>query len=283
MKILLPVSLLFFSWYSFGATESRMVEEMPFRDRIQTLKVGPLFHSFDYAEEHEAPLKSTESGTLPGLKMSWENHGIENPLWMGLDLSGSMGSTDFDGTYQNGTPVQTKTDHKWYEAEFRGGVRLNSLSRWGTIHGYAGLGYHSWSRDIRGFGGYGERYSWFYIPFGARYHVDLSSRFDVMLDATVKIPFGGNINVYLSDLSPAFQDASGSLGSRVGYKVALPFTYNPSYRFGIQVVPWIEYVGIGEGDAFTVFASNGQPVMVGREPASSNTLIGTQLNLVFSM
>jgi hypothetical protein len=130
----------------------------------------------------------------------------------------------------------------------------------GTFSGYLGLGDSLWQRNLSA---YREEYSWLFLPVGVRYEGKLSPVLDFGIDITAKIPFHGSIKAYLSDISPAYSDGSGLLGTdRIGVRLQLPFIYHSEESLKWIFTPWFEYSGFTRGSDFPVEDNNGNPIVV---------------------
>lgn len=243
------------------------------------ISVGLNLYRFDYAEELNPPLKSTEKGLLPGARLEYEFTPPQSSFFGGACADYSPASTNFDGTTQTGAPVVSKTANRFLSIEALGGYAPHP---W--VRPYAGIGYRFWERgdggvDQQGVVSFREHYSWLFAPVGIRLGGDFGEQWNLIVDASVRFMFAGRITAYLSDINPALNEPSSSLGSRAGYRVRLPLTYRFSPEVGVSVAPWYEYSAIGRGETFAILQS-GQTVGTGFEPASRTHQYGVALSLV---
>lgn len=228
---------------------------------------------FDYAETVPAPLKSTESGALPGFKVGF----LTEPTDHGWFVSGvfdiHFGTTNFDGTDQTGNPIRAKTSNSIFEFEADAGLLLTKPSPSTRLLGYSGIGYHFWRRDLAD---YLEDYSWFYFPLGLRFESQASDRVTFGIDIAGTLSFAGRILIYLSDLDPRNRDVDANLGSGLGFRFRLPINFQISELVLMNVTPWFQYFPIGEGDPVQTTIS-GSAASV-NEPASRTYYFGARLS-----
>jgi len=233
------------------------------------------FH-IDYREDVTPPLKSTESGWLPGFGLVYGYKGKNYGPYARLALDLTVANTNYDGSDQVGNPLLGTTRNVFVRGEGNLGLTLFS-----TLHpprdftAYTGLGYRFWERGLGGdTSGYREHYSGRYVPVGMRVGYRVNEKWSGAVDASARIMFGGSIMVYLSDLDPGFNDPQMSLGSRPGWRVEAPVYYQ-YWSF----TPWFEYSAIGRSNSEEV-TYNGQPLnprIAVYEPSSTTYQIGLRV------
>jgi len=229
-------------------------------------------YHLDYREDVTPPLKSTESGLLPGFGLALGHQGAKSPLYAKLALDLTVANTNYDGSDQVGNPILSTTRNVFIRGEGNLGLRLfSSASPPRDLTAYTGLGYRFWERGLGDTTGYREHYSWKYFPVGLRLGYRINPQWSGAVDASARIMFGGTILVYLSDLNSGYNDPRMTLGSRPGWKVEAPL----HYRFW-TFTPWYEYSAISQSNVIEV-TYNGQPLnprMGVYEPSSTTNQIG---------
>jgi hypothetical protein len=236
------------------------------------------FH-LDYREDVTPPLKSTESGWLPGFGLAYgykgKNYGPPAP-YARLALGLTVANTHYDGSDQLGNPLLGTTRNVFVRGEGNLGLTLfssiNPPRGPGDFTAYTGLGYRFWERGLGSdTSGYREHYSWKYVPVGMRVGYRVNEKWSGAVDASARIMFGGTILVYLSDLYAGYNDPQMNLGNRPGWRVEAPVLY----RFW-SFTPWFEYSAIGRSNAVEV-TDYGQPLdprMAIYEPSSTTYQFG---------
>lgn len=240
--------------------------------------------NYDYKEDIEPPLKSTEKGWIPMVSISAENL-IEtaSDAYFAGSLEVGSANTLYDGSYQNGDPAQGTTKNIIYNLEGNVGMNLSDQSESkGQILGYTGLGFHFWRRDLSGSnGGFLEDYSWWYLPAGIRYRMDNGNGTRFGIDTTAKLIFGGNTRAYLSDVSNA-QDIDLPLGVSWGGKASIFVERKLTSSSRLRLSPFYEYTTLKESPVIEILTSSGQPTGLGaREPSSRTHQYGASLTLGF--
>ncbi len=206
--------------------------------------------SFDYKEELDPPLKSTEKATFPtvyGKAKRWIPELGKSFVSFEGEFSGDVNS-EFDGaTLPSNTspsvPVKNTNTLSFYrmELDFYGEVYPNSYL-------YSGLGYRIWNRYLRGGSGYREIYSWAYLPLGILWEFPLFEKATWGIDVSYRIMFAGEIKVIFSENITNGDDTTLTLGNRPGYRIQAPFRYALEGGYGVTVNPWYEYSEIGESN-----------------------------------
>jgi hypothetical protein len=243
---------------------------------------------YDYAEA-VAPGKSTESGTLPGVYFFFRSQESPRSNYWTLGFEYSPGGTHYDGTTQAPafTPVQQDTSNAFLRLEGDYGFKLFCLSNElpGCAKFYTGLGIRLWTRGksqvVDGVASPSEDYSWVYLPFGLRFEKMLTENLSFALDASARWMVAGAITVKFSDLYASVQDASGSLGGKLGGRLELPVQYRISGEIALSFAPWFEYSAIGQGSTFEIIQS-GKVVEHGYEPNSRTYQYGSRFGVVYA-
>jgi len=233
-------------------------------------------YHIDYREDVILPLKSTESGWLPGFGLAYgykgKNYGPPAPYArLALDLT--VANTHYDGSDQVGNPLLGTTRNVFVKGEGNLGLTFSTLNppREFTAF-YTGLGYRFWERGLGSdASGYREHYSWKYVPVGMGVGYRVNEKWSGAVDASARIMFGGSILVFLSDLDPGYNDPRMSLGNRPGWRVEAPLYY----RFW-SFTPWFEhsYIGRSNSEEVTYYGRPLNPRMAVYEPSSTTYQFG---------
>jgi hypothetical protein len=235
-----------------------------------------------YREDVMPPLKSTESGWLPGFGLAYGYKGKNYGPYARLALDLTVANTNYDGSDQLGNPLLGTTRNVFVRGEGNLGLTLfSTLNPPRDFTAYTGLGYRFWERGLGGdTSGYREHYSWKYVPVGMRVGYRVNGKWSGAVDASARFMFGGSILVYLSDLDPGYNDPRMSLGNRPGWRVEAPVYY----RFW-SFTPWFEYSAIGRSNSEEV-TYNGRPLnprIAVYEPSSTTYQIGLRVGARISL
>ena len=235
-----------------------------------------------YREDVTPPLKSTESGWLPGFGLAYGYKG-KNPRPHGppapyarLALGLTVANTHYDGSDQLGNPLLGTTRNVFVRGEGNLGLTLfstlNPPRGPGDFTAYTGLGYRFWERGLGSdTSGYREHYSWKYVPVGMRVGYRVNEKWCGAVDVSARFMFGGTILVYLSDLYAGYNDPQMNLGNRPGWRVEAPLYY----RFW-SFTPWFEhsYIGRSNSEEVTYYGRPLNPRIAVYEPSSTTYQFG---------
>jgi len=230
---------------------------------------------YDYKEQLPRPLKSTESGFLPGLVFTYTDKIPNSKFFLRGSAEFAFGPTVYDGTTQSGVPVISNTDNIFGNLEANIGINFDKKE---TISIYSGVGFHYWNRGLKGSAPYREDYTWFYFPAGFIVNLDISNRFQVSIDACLRFMFMGTIKVYLSDISSYFNDPIGDLGNKIGGKIKIPFRYVLDNEISLLIMPWVEYSAIEQSNQFSI-KYGGTSIGFAMEPSSETYQYGINIGV----
>ncbi len=241
-----------------------------------------------YTEELAAPLKSTETGTLPTLRLGLTNHDPDARVYYRGWLTIADGGTQYRGTDQSGTVTMTGTTQN-----LRASGELNLGVQVHRVTFYTGVGYQYWDRQLGGSAGYSEQYAWLYLPVGVRTRYQ-TPRLLGVVDLSVRPMLHGDISI---DTATMFQYApldttNVTLGNRVGVRLEAPVHFTATPRLTVNLDPWYQYSGIGVSAKKPVTA-NGTPVVFNDgaghnftesiwEPASHTHEVGVVLGVTYA-
>lgn len=246
----------------------------------QNVEVGLGYSMYDYKEELDAPLKSTEEGWVPHFSVGYTYHGEDNPTYANISFRYGTASTDYDGTLQDGTPAKGKTDNSFYNFEVKFGYIMGrGYGNQTEIIPYAGVGYHRWERNLGGDSPYNEEYTWFYFPIGVKLDYKASSQFTIGLDLSARIMFNGAMNVKFP--VAGYSSPTLDLGNRIGFRVEVPMDYRFHPQISLGLTPWYQYTPIGRSEAEPVLDPDGATVMTIQEPDSKTHEYGADVSVRF--
>ncbi|RME87000.1 MAG: hypothetical protein D6785_02555 [Planctomycetota bacterium] len=238
------------------------------------------FHEFDYKEDLPIPQKSTESGFLAGGRISFH---FQKNIYLGASLDITPSDTDYIGTTQSGMPVKDITENIFItERNLIGYDILAHTKGFLRIYPYLGLGVHYWERRLGGAAPYKEVYSWGILPIGIRTTLALTKKWLAILDFSAQIMFGGEIEVFLSELDPSYRDVTMDLGNRVGFRGEITVVRRFLKHLGGIFSFWIEYIEIGKSNAKVVFQNGAPTNTVIYEPSSRSWDFGFNIGLLIT-
>jgi len=249
-----------------------------------SLSVGFKVAYHEYKEINEPePFKSTEAGFLPGIQLSYTYQGVKNPFYGRLLLEYKEGKTDFDGTTQAGTPIQTKTNNRFDTGEANIGFTFKPGPGHlqASVTFYTGIGYRYWNRGLGGQAPYSEEYSWKYVPAGLIVSYLISDKWRGEVDMAAWFIFDAQIKVNLSDTDPNFNNPQAALGNSLGWKIETPFYYQLSKHWSLNITPSYENYSFGKSDFFPITYAGSPTPLVGHEPDSRTHIYSLRLGLKF--
>jgi hypothetical protein len=247
-----------------------------------SLEASFKYQYFDYKEKIEEPLKSNETGFLPGLHLTYTYQGVNNPLYGRALFEYAEGKVDYDGSTQAGMPLKAKTSERFLNYEANIGYTLKPRPSVLPAHitFYTGFGYRYWHRGLDGQFPYSEEYSWMYVPVGLRGTFRISQKWTGAVDIALWIMFDGDIKVNFSDLDPNFNNPKKSLGNDLGWKIEVPIDYMFLEHWSLEFAPAYENYSFGKSDPFTITYA-GVPVLSGYEPDSRTNIYSMRLGVKF--
>jgi hypothetical protein len=130
-----------------------------------------------------------ETGPIFGLGFS-NRSTIGNWFVFSEKIELFMGTVDYDGQTQSGTPVTTDTEYLGCLLEINFGGKIVSSEKF-SLEPFAGLGYRWWTRDLQDTStayGYEEEWSSFYTRLGLHAESQVSNRFKLFAQAGIKYP-----------------------------------------------------------------------------------------------
>lgn len=249
--------------------------------RTHSIILGAKVHYFDYKEELPPGLKSTESGWLPGICLSYRFTPEDHPFFACSRMDYADAKTKYDGTTQTGMPVIDSTRNHLLLLETDLGLTVSLPDLPFSISCYSGLVYRFWFRGVgmrEDIAPLSEEYSWFQVPLGIRPDFYASRYIRLWLDLSVRFMFGGRIRVNLRDMDPGFENASAVLGSSPGWRLETGLAVRLIQGLYLLINPFFEYSAIRMSNTFDI-VYNGSMAGRGYEPSSVTLQYGAGLSV----
>jgi hypothetical protein len=238
---------------------------------------------FDYEEDLQTPLKSTEKGWIPGGTLYWTRTKPSAPFLKAF-MELSYGDLKYEGTTQAGRPVSNSGST---QTLFRAEVNFGYTFAWrkSLISPYTGYGYRFWQRGdsevVESVAFVREDYYWHYIPVGVRAVVQISEAVLFEPNLGARFVFHGRMKAYLTDIDPNYGgDPEFDLGNKIGWFVELPVRYLLYKKWSVAFTPWYEYSKIGKSPIEGV--SYGNSTVFFFEPSSTTHQYGFNIGVGYS-
>ncbi len=237
-------------------------------------EIGPYVSHITYKE----PGVMEEKGWMYGLAGVFDYH---NNFMIRLEGCVSYGEVDYDGSYEDGTPVKINgiPDYMW-EGRVLGGWDF-ALGERGRITPYLGYGYRYLNDDAheKDSAGYERESNYFYSPLGLMADFDLDNGWAVGMVLEYDIFWRGRQISHLSDVFSGYNDPENDQRHGYGLRASLEVMKRWK-KVSLGVEPFIRYWKIQESetDWLTFFGfPEGQVV----EPRNNSTEIGANLIVRF--
>jgi tetratricopeptide (TPR) repeat protein len=231
------------------------------------------YSHFDYKEDFQPPLKSTEMGWIPQVRLGYSYVAEDRFYFRAFgEASVADDDTDYDGSTMSGVPLKDTTRNDFARLEVNAGYTYRGNLPF-SITPYVGLGYRYWKRDI----GYNETYSWWYLPLGVKALYPVNPKWSVGLNASVNFMFDGRMTIsYKNDI---LANTTVTLGNKLGYLLEIPVSWWPRVNWAFTVTPWYEYSEIGESPWEPLYYTDGSYTgFVVREPSSRTNQYGIRIS-----
>lgn len=228
-----------------------------------------------YYSYHEQVMD--ETGVLGGISGEWKCISAKS-LYLGVEGEVLYGQLNYDGQYQDGTPVSLSTEDYLVQATAAVG-RIFDFS-FGSLTPYTGLKYHFWQDDLQGEGGYIRRISQFYLPVGVNFERMLRDGWSVRAKVEASVLLYGEVYSYLSDAAEGYpniknvQQIGRGMGARFAFSIRKKvgkyhFAFTPSFE-------WYE-AQTSEKTTIELFGKRREPY----EPYNNKWMLGAMLSLSF--
>ena len=237
-----------------------------------TLSAGVSY--FEYEEES---LDVTIEGPLYGIAADYAFHDPASGWMFGAAAEVDFGSTDYDGSFQNGTPVKEDSDDLILDLRGLAGYDFEPGPDW-ALTPFVGLGWRYWYNDVEGPGSYTREVSYWYLPVGLQVTARLAGGWRLRLTAEGDVLLAGWVDSELSDVDPGFNDTTNEtdLGDGWGARVSLQLRHGH-----FLVEPFFHYWDVDESDT-DVLTYYGSPTgFVVFEPENTTTVYGLRVGFAF--
>ena len=201
---------------------------------INAQSVGLFFVQYDYKELNISPLKSTESGLLPGV-----HYTVTNPLQntgLAFEYEGSYasGKLKYDGTDGLGEPIIAHKTHTFYDLGANVHVPLYKNDTVSSVL-KIGLKYNAWDRNLEG--DILENYTWWTAPISLLFQRKINTQCALSCEATALCIL--NARMTYSDKS---REEKIDLEQKPGYIIAGTLSYQ-----NLSLTPWVQFYQFGMG------------------------------------
>jgi len=235
------------------------------------LRLGLSTLAFDYEEfDDQGVSLDREKGWLPGVAAGL---GYDSGPWsFDAGLRWNLGEADY-----RSPGATTVTDEEILDLELTAGLRLFGGEE-SPIQLLAGIGYHTWWRDIRstaGADGLEETYRWGYGLLGLRgaHPLDRQTRLTAELAMTRTLHPRMEV-----DFLRVYDDADLDLGIDNGFRARLGVERELRPGMSLRIQPWFEVWKLGRS-ADADLTRGGIPVGSVHEPRSETRDYGIQVTL----
>jgi hypothetical protein len=240
-------------------------------------------HSFSLGTEisyikYEEPGYMEDKGEMYGLFFSYAYH---NKLMTKIEGKFSYGEINYDGAYQDGTPLTIKRIPDFMlELRWLLGYDFN-ISKAVTITPNFGVGYRYLQDNLqdKSPAGYQRESNYIYIPMGVEAVANLGKGWSLGSKAEFDIFLWGRQISYLSDVDSGYWEIENEQMKGYGARGSV-FIAKKFEKVGFMIEPFIRYWNIRESrEAYIVY--DGYAVGYGVEPNNNSTEIGCKLAITF--
>jgi len=236
--------------------------------------VGLKTRYFDYKE----PGFMQETGFMYGVVGDYTHHSTHNVM-VHASLESSLGRLDYDGHFQDGTPLKTDTEDWLVECRGLIGYDIGINGRY-LMTPYTGIGYRYWNDVISSSYGYEREIHYWYVPIGVKTAGPLAERWTWGVTAEYDLFCRGIVKSHLTDADPAYNDPVLNQGFGEGYGVrcALMFARALAGGASLSIEPFISYWDINRSDIGDL-CFNGSPIGHVVEPNNETISYGLSINV----
>jgi hypothetical protein len=267
--------------------EKSAFEEVPFKpldtmERVQAemgiekhrFFMGPVISEFDYEE----PSLMTEEGRLQGAMARYAFRDQQGGMFQ-AEIQAEWGDLDYDGGFQDGTPLETSTNDYLIEGRILGGIDCLAAERH-LVTPFLGVGYRYWNDEIEGRGGYEREISYWYIPLGIQTMSPIASFFTLGLHVEYDLFVEGKVTSHLNhaDASLGILYNDQLSGKGWGMKGSIQMRFLFLDRYWILMEPFISYWEMADSEPVRIYydAAAGQEI-IGLEPENNTTHYGLRI------
>jgi hypothetical protein len=218
--------------------------------RYSSLEFGFMYYYYDYKEINEPPpFKSTESGWLPGIYLSYD-HKKSSDVYVKLYGHFAGGDIEYDGA-AGARPISF--DHSQFFFKFEGNIGYTiPMGDKFLLIPYTGYGYRYWRRGdtefISGAWFIKEEYTWSYVPVGIKIDYAVNDKWNIGASAAIHFMFGGQMKYFTSEVNSVYPNYEFDLGNEPGYYFEVPIRYRLDTNWSFIFTPWYQYSEIGKSN-----------------------------------
>ncbi|MCP4672469.1 MAG: autotransporter outer membrane beta-barrel domain-containing protein [Desulfobacula sp.] len=242
--------------------------------------IGLEYMYFDYEEENGDFME--EDGPMYGVIIDYTYHGDDNLMFKFSLEYAADDDVEYDGGYQDGTPLKADTDTWLVESRVLFGSDISNPSSETIITPFIGIAYRYWNDDLQAIGGYERETEYWYTPIGVKTVSPLFGKWTWGINAEYDLFWGGKVKGHLSDVHPAYNDPEVDQDGGDGYGVRFSLQFKREITKGcaLSIEPYIRYWDIDESERVTL-TDDGFPYATVFEPENETTTFGLRLRLVF--
>lgn len=239
--------------------------------------IGLSVMQFDYREfKDDGSQFNRENGVLPGILLGLTYSG--NDWRVAGNLSHHQDNVGYEGQTQVGTSIRTSTNESLTDLAIEFSKQV-SVSESQNFNLCGGIGYRLWKRDIQSTvsaTGLFETYRWPYTYVGLQYPLWQETTWgNLTIDARLSHTYRPAIDI---DFKGLYDSSQLDLGSKRGFRVALPFSIPQTDGYQLNIVPFWEAWEFGHSSSKNL-AQNGIVVGTVKEPRSETKVYGIAVSL----
>lgn len=240
--------------------------------------IGLVVSDFNYEE----PSLMEETGGLYGVIARYCFRNQLDGMFQ-TDLQVEWGELDYDGGYQDGTPLQTDTNDYLIEWRAIGGLDYTIFTNH-LLTPFLGIAYRYWNDEIEGDGGYEREIAYWYIPLGFQTLSPLSPGFSIGLHLEYDLFLEGKVTSHLNhaddSLDRLYNDQLSGKGYGIQGSIQLRTLLNN--QIGLLVEPFISYWDMADSEmALIYYNPSTQEGLVGLEPENTTLHYGLRVMMEF--
>ena len=228
--------------------------------------------------EEPGSISMQEKGMMYGIAGSYAYH--DKRMVVKLEGKFSYGQVDYDGAYQDGTPL-TESGISDYMLELRWLLGYDFVAKAVTITPNLGVGYRYLqdnSQD-KSDAGYQRESNYIYIPIGIGTVANLGNGWSLGTNIEYDLFLWGRQISYLNFIDPNYSAIENEQTQGYGVRGSISIA-KKGKKVGFIIEPFIRYWNIKESREGSILY-DGIPVGYGIEPNNDSTEIGCRLAVTF--
>lgn len=237
------------------------------------IDLGYILADFRYNE----PGIMKETGRLHGVTLRGTHHASNHLMWRAeVEYLGS--GLEYDGQYQDGTPLTADTDDRLFQA--RGLVGYDFVFDGFAVTPFVGIGYRYWYDEILAVGGYEREIEYVYSPVGVEV-ASASGRWRYGVRGEYDVFWGGKVKSMLSQADSGFNNPKLDQNALEGYGTrAAAFVEYAFDSVCVIIEPYYRFWDIQDSD-MGVLTKNGADIGRVYEPQNTTRIYGVSLMVGF--